>query len=324
MKRLRGDTRLPELLDYATRSCDLGRCLSYSVFAVGYEDCNIDVLADGGRVVVKVFGAHRSAGVGERTVSVIERVTAAGVAHPRLRTDDVGRALHVDPVSGHEFIVMDHVSGQNFYELGRPPDRVELRLIVEQAALIHSIDHAPPPVFDPWAIPNLGPLVRQVAGHVDPADLALVRRAVQAMERVDVTSLPRTLIHGDMTKGNLIRTDEGKIAVLDFSVANWHPRIQELAVEAANLLHGDGMPLLQRARLLVDLYQEHHALSPTERQAMDAYAFAAAAMEFLGATYERHVLGNTGAENDLVLELGRAGLHSIEAGSRRSRKATSD
>jgi len=312
MKRLRRDTRLPELLDYATHRCGLGRCLSYSFFAAGYEDCNVDVLADGGRVVVKIFAAHRSAGVGERTVTVIERATAAGVAHPRLRTDDFGRALHIDPVSGHEFIVMDHVSGQNFYDLGRPPNLAELRMIVEQAALIHSIDHAPPPVFDPWAIPNLGPLVRQVASYVDPADLALVRRAVQAMERVDVTSLPCTLIHGDMTKGNLIRTDAGTIAVLDFSVADWRPRIQELAVGAANLMHGDGMPLLLRARLMADLYHEHHALSPTERQAMGAYACAAAAMEFLGATYERHVSGNTGAENDLVLELGRAGLHSIE------------
>jgi Ser/Thr protein kinase RdoA (MazF antagonist) len=114
-----------------------------------------------------------------------------------------------------------------------------------------------------------------------------------------------------MTKGNLIRSPAGPIAVLDFSVASRFPRIQELAVVAANLLHGDeAPPLLGRVQLVADLYSEYAPLSGAERRALVPYTVAAAAMELLGAVYERHSRGNDSSETDYVMELGRAGLRA--------------
>ncbi len=46
-----------------------------------------------------------------------------------------------------------------------------------------------------------------------------------------------TLVLMRFVEGNTIKGDDGKIYIIDFSVANWYPRIQELAVMAANLLH---------------------------------------------------------------------------------------
>jgi Ser/Thr protein kinase RdoA (MazF antagonist) len=116
-----------------------------------------------------------------------------------------------------------------------------------------------------------------------------------------------------MTKGNFIRTEAGGVSVLDFSAADRFPRIQELAVIAANLMHGDGTPLLSRARIVADLYSAYQPLSQPERRALAPYTCAAAAMEFLGAVYERHVKGNDSAETDYIMGLGLAGLRAVGA-----------
>ncbi|MET9263741.1 hypothetical protein [Amycolatopsis sp. NPDC004079] len=46
------------------------------------------------------------------------------------------------------------------------------------------------------------------------------------------------LNHDDLTRGNVLLADDGTVTVLDCAVANRFPRVQEMAVVAANLTHG--------------------------------------------------------------------------------------
>lgn len=104
--------------------------------------------------------------------------------------------------------------------------------------------------------------------------------------------------------------EDGQISVLDFAVANRMPRVQELAVIAANLTHGSPQPLPQRTEILADLYS---AAAPTpldhsERAALRAFSVAAAAMELIGALAEWHLHGNHNTETAYLIQLGLAGL----------------
>ena len=40
--------------------------------------------------------------------------------------------------------------------------------------------------------------------------------------------LPKALVHGDFTKGNVLVNKEGQAFIIDFSVTNWTVRIIEL------------------------------------------------------------------------------------------------
>src|SRR5262249_56727441 len=75
-------TSLPELVAHVAAEYRLGGVVDWSVFATGYEDCNIDLRTRQARVVVKVFAAGRPAAVAGRTAGVIEAVRAAGVRPP--------------------------------------------------------------------------------------------------------------------------------------------------------------------------------------------------------------------------------------------------
>jgi Ser/Thr protein kinase RdoA (MazF antagonist) len=308
----RVSTSLPDLVAHVAADYGLGRVGDWSVLATGYEDCNVDLRAERARVVIKVFAVGRPAGIAARTAGLIEAVRQAGVRHPRLHADAAGR--HVHEYDGHQLLVMDFAPGRTFYDLGRPPDQAELARVVEQAARIHACGAHPEPVFDSWAIANLVPLAGQVGDLLDPRQRRLVDGAITQMAGVDFWSLPVTLIHADLTAGNVLLGPDGEVTVLDFALANRWPRLQELAVIAASLMHGAPGALPARLDAVARLYSAAGAspLTTAEQAALPAFGRAAAAMELLGGLNQWRQ-GNRGQETDSLIEIGTTGLVDYDA-----------
>jgi Ser/Thr protein kinase RdoA (MazF antagonist) len=307
----RVSTSLPELVEHVAAEYGLGPVGDWSVLATGYEDCNIDLRAGRTRVVIKVFAAGRPAGIAARTAGIIAAVTAAGVRHPRLHADAAGSDVH--SYDRHRLLVMDFAPGQTFYDLRRPPDEAELAKVVAQAALIHGTQTRPEPVFDSWAIANLVPLAGQVGDLLDGEQRRLVDGAIAELARVDFGSLPGALIHADLTAGNVLLGPDGEITVLDFALANRWPRLQELAVIAASLLHGSPDALPARMDKVARLYSAAgpQPLTPAEQAALPAVGRAAAAMELLGGLNQWRQ-GNRGPETDSLIEIGTTGLRDYD------------
>jgi len=304
-------TGLPELIAHVAAEYRLGGVVDWSVLPTGYEDCNIDLRTRQARVVVKVFATGRPAGIAGRTAGVIEAIRAAGVRHPRLHADTAGDAVH--SYDGHQLLVMDFAPGRTFYDLGRPPDQAELTRLVEQAVRIHACQARPGRVFDSWAIAYLAPLAGQVGDLLDAGQRRLVDGAISAMAAVGFWSLPLTLIHADLTAGNVLLGPGGELTVLDFALANRWPRLQELAVIAASLMHGSPLPLPARLDAVARLYSAAGPapLTPEEEAALPAFGRAAAAMELLGGLNQWRQ-GNRGPETDSLIDLGIAGLRDYE------------
>jgi Ser/Thr protein kinase RdoA (MazF antagonist) len=305
-------TSLPDLVAHVAADYGLGRIGDWSVLATGYEDCNIDLRAGLARVVIKVFAAGRPAGIAARTAGIIAAVREMGVRHPRLHADASGR--HVHEYDRHQLLVMDFAPGRTFYDLGRPPDQAELARVVGQAARIHACGAHPEPVFDSWAIANLVPLAGQVGDLLDARQRRLVDGAITEMARIDVASLPTRLIHADLTAGNVLLGPDGEVTVLDFALANRWPRLQELAVIAASLMHGSPGTLPARLVTVARMYSAAgpSPLTPEEEAALPAFGRAAAAMELLGGLNQWRQ-GNRGPETDLLVEIGAVGLADYDA-----------
>jgi Ser/Thr protein kinase RdoA (MazF antagonist) len=134
--------------------------------------------------------------------------------------------------------------------------------------------------------------------------------AMTHYKEIPVDELPQAFVHADFTKGNVLTDAAGQVYILDFSVSNWYPRIQEVAVVAANLLHSDAspVPLTERCQQVAAGYQAYTPLTDLERSSLYAYSLAVVASEFLGACVEIHLNGSTSAETAGWVRLGRASL----------------
>lgn len=296
---------LAPLVERVAEAYGVGTPTSHSVVEVGYEDCNVIIDTEQDRFLAKMFAKTRKPEEITRYTDIMQKVVEAGVDHPELMTAN-GNIVYVD--SGVSLVLMRFIEGKTFFELDRAPDDSERRALLEQAAKINAIDYEPPYLFDSWAIPNISEMFEKVKQYIEPDDVALVEQVIVKYRAIPVNELPHGFVHGDFTKTNILKSDHGEIYVLDFSVANRYPRLQELAVIAANLLHDNDTSLEERCRVVADEYSKFSELTEAERQHLSAYALAGVAMEFMGAHQEKFINGNDTDETDYWLNLGRAGL----------------
>lgn len=288
----------------------VGNATDFSVIEIGYEDCNVIVTTPNDKYVAKIFSKGKSTSDISRYSIIMEKAIEAGVNHPPLLKSTDG-AVYVDTeANGISMVLMQFIEGKSFIELDRVPDLRELQVILEQAVKINSINYHPPYVVDSWAIPSIHKMFERVTQFIQADDLELVKQAMAQYNNIPANKLPHAFVHGDFTKANVLKGDDGKIYILDFSVANWYPRIQELAVISANLLHdeSDSSSLRDKCKLVVEEYSKFIPLTNEERLYLYPYALAGVAMEFMGAHQEKYINGNNTEETEFWLNLGRNGL----------------
>ncbi len=304
---------LEPVIERITEAYGIGTVTGHNIVEVGYEDCNIVLETNQDKFLAKMFAKTRTLEDIARYTNTMQKVVEAGVHHPDLLTTGSGDVAYTD--SGITLVLMRFVEGKTFFELDRAPDAQERKDVVEQAARVNDIDYHPSYLFDSWAIPNIRAMFDKVRQFVEPEDLMLVEQVMAQYEAIPVNNLPHSFVHGDFTKANVLKGNDGKVYILDFSVANWYPRIQELAVIAANLLHdnNDTSSLDEKCSQIADEYSHFKPLTPDERQYLPAYALAGVAMEFMGAHQEKHINGNDTQETDYWLKLGREGLRKTLA-----------
>lgn len=312
MDRLNYSGDLSPVVDRLCMVYGVGKPINFSIVEVGYEDCNVVINTPGQKYLAKIFSNVRSPEDISRYGTIMQKVVDAGVNHPALKKTSDGNVVYVDTKSnGLSLVLMSFIEGKTFLDLNRAPSDEELKAVLEQAAKINSIDYHPPYLFDSWAIPNIKTMYDRVKQFIEPDDLKLVEQAMAKYAEIPVDKLPQCFVHGDFTKANIIKGDDGKIYILDFSVANWYPRIQELAVITANLLHDEkssDLSLRDKSEIVGREYSKLKSLTKDERQYLYPYSLAGAAMEFMGSHQERYINGNDTEETQYWLDLGRQGL----------------
>lgn len=309
--RLNFAGRLDPVVNRLCVAYGVGDPVNFSVIDVGYEDCNVVITAPKDKYVAKIFSKGRTPQDIARYSNIMEKAVEAGVNHPPLIRTTSGNVVYTDSQANSlSMVLMEFVEGKSFLELNRAPDAEELQKVLEQAAKVNRIDHHPPYLFDSWAIPNIQVMFDKVKAYIKPEDIALVQQAMARYTTIPVNDLPHCFVHGDFTKANVLKGDNGTIYILDFSVANWYPRIQELAVITANLLHDSDNPmsLRDKSELASEEYNRLTPLTTEEQHYLYDYALAGVAMEFLGAHQEKYINGNDTEETEYWLNLGREGL----------------
>lgn len=130
---------------------------------------------------------------------------------------------------------MDYINGQNLFELKTALTDTEMKFLIKQAALINKIKIKPSLVYDHWAITNFLEQYAKKEKYLDRQDNKLIAPLVKIFEELSIETLPHCFVHGDITKTNTLKDTNGRLYIIDFAVANYYPRIQELAVLLCDL-----------------------------------------------------------------------------------------
>jgi len=310
-KRIQYRGNLKVLFKKVCTDYNLGTYSSHDIITVGYEDLNIILTTDKDKYFIKVFADFRTVEDCKRYVEIMQKAIEAGVQHPTLYKSQQGYLYEASIDSTNvRLCVLQFVEGQSFYSLQEQPTIDELRVLSQQAAIINQMEVKPEPVYDSWAVVNFVSEFDKKKQYLSEEDLAMVEPLVEQFRSIDLEKLPHCFVHGDIIKTNVMRSTEGKLYILDFSVANYYPRIQELAVLFCDLFFNEKDPnnFKECYELGKSEYQKYVKLTDEEIKLLPLYVKAAHAMHIICPNFEREVNENNSKENDLWLELGRLGL----------------
>lgn len=297
-------------LTAAADTLKLGDYESHDVILVGYEDLNVRMqTSNDSTFFVKFFSKERTDKECERYVSVIRTVTEGGIHHPALYS--MGDSSILRPAdTGLRLIVMEWLEDKYRFDTNPVTDEDRL-LLIEQAVKINQLNveiAGGDFVYDSWSISSFPAEFKEWNHILTPEDRALIEPVLLDYQTIEVESLPKAFVHGDLIRTNIIRNENG-LFVFDFSVSNIYPRVQELAVLLCDVFF-DASSESESKRLynlLVTEYQKYLPLSEAELSALSTFTRVAHAMHILGAARDKHQ-GGGGEENDMWWNLGRAGL----------------
>jgi Ser/Thr protein kinase RdoA (MazF antagonist) len=306
-KRINYQGYLKPLLQKVCSDFNLGKYHSFEIIPIGYEDFNLKLITSKGTFFVKIFASTRSEEECERYVEVINQTLSNGVTEPKLYKHN---QEFLYKMGNDRLIVIEYIEGKTYYELQTIPADEEIKFIVEHAALINKTKLKPSFVYDHWAITNILKEYAEKGKYLSAPNNELIKPLVDLFGSLNINNLPHSLVHGDITKTNVMKSANGNIYILDFAVANYYPRIQELAVLLCDLFFNPNKTtnFTKTYDFILSEYQKYIQLTPTEIKLLPSFVKLAHAMHILLANYEKVANNNSSAENEYFLNIGRLGL----------------
>ena len=294
---------------------NFGQYENHQVVPVGYEDFNVIVTTEKGKYFLKFFATFRDDSECQKYVDLMLKVIEVGVRHPKLYKSSQWYLYQKTFGSAKvRLCAMEFIDGQSLYDTNAKVSQDEARFLVHQAALINQLQIAPRKIYDSWAIVNFLKEYQEKKQFLDPADDQLIAPLTKQFEKLELAKLPHCLVHGDIIKTNVMKNRAGELYIIDFSVSNFYPRIQELAVLFCNILFDEDQPQDFPAFYTSALqeYQRSIKLTDAELKALPLFVHVAHAMHALCATYEKKAKGNTSPENEYWIKMGQRGLHGLK------------
>lgn len=308
-KRIDYQGDLQKLFQRVSEDYNFGKLISYTVLLQGYEDFNTIINTEKGKYFVKIFAKFRNKEDVQQYVNIMHTAVNNGVSHPKLITSSTGYLYTVtfDKVD-IRLAVMEYIDGKDFFLLKEKPTYQEMKFLAHQAARINMLNIRPKFVYDSWAIPNLLNEYKKTKEYLNKNDRAIIEPLVKQFSSLHLDTLPHAFVHGDIIATNTIRSNNGTVYIIDFAVANWYPRIQELAILLCDLFFvKDTGKYLANYNLALQEYQKVITLEQAELNILPTYIKLAHAMHIIPATREK-INGNTLPENNFWLQSGQDGI----------------
>ena len=114
--------------------------------------------------------------------------------------------------------------------------------LARQAAIINQLDEKPHQIYDSWAVVNFVTEFDKKKQFLTKKDIEIIAPIKEKFQNKNLNQLPLCFVHGDIIRTNVMRDMDGKLYILDFSVANIYPRIQELAVLFCDIFFNEKNP----------------------------------------------------------------------------------
>ena len=308
-KRINLNTDLENISKQICNYYNLGDFISNELITIGYEDYNYYLITSSGKYCVKIFNKNRTFEEIKLYLDKIRVVASSEISSPKPLTVNGDIYLEFDYENNHYCLcVFEYINGKNYFEMKEKPKSSILKELAKQTALINNLDIKPVFLYDSWAIINFEKeylLKRQYLPekYKNEFDELLIQ-----FKNIDFEKLPKAFVHGDIISTNVMLDVNSKIWILDFAVANYLPRIIDLAVASCSMCLDEHSKdhTYENIKLFLSEYDKYNKLTEYELKVFSIFFKLANAMHILQTHFIIQTEGNS-EENQYWLNEGVVG-----------------
>jgi Ser/Thr protein kinase RdoA (MazF antagonist) len=299
--------------DNICKDFSLGNFIDFKIVLNGYEDLNVILTASENQFFVKIFKKTRTEKECVILTDINLQMIANGVNCAKLYPYGKDKYLyHYEQDDSDIFlIVQEFIRGENFYLRNSTPNDDEIAMIIRQISKIQKIkDVKKEYIYDSWYLGNIKEEFEIKKGVLLRNETTILLKIIAIFDRIDFDELPKSFIHGDLTKENVIKDENGKIWFIDFSVSNIYPRILELVIINTHLIidYADPGKTYANRNLAVREYEKYFDLAPLEKNSLADLELIAYGIEYLTSIYELRKAKNDSDENMFYIRSSIRGL----------------
>ncbi len=168
------------------------------------------------------------------------------------------------------------------YIEGQVFECLDTKMLTQFGAEAAKLNQIPTPNYLPKEHPYGRSLFPQVMGlNIDKKYESWLKKQMNDLERDISPDLPRALIHGDLFYDNLLFENTKFNAIIDFEEACHYYRVFELGMAIIGSCVKDTLVDFEKARALVQGYQQISQLEPIEKDSLQMFVqYAATATSY--------------------------------------------
>lgn len=249
--------------------CGIEDYVSSQIVEVGYEDFNFIIKTKTQKLFVKIFHKGRTSRDCSNYTDRINLSNKIDINTPKTIIFD---SIRIDD-KDLKFVIFEYINGKSFLDLKEMPTETEIKEIIRQMANIHRAELKSDFIYDTWTITNFTNEFNNKGECLDEQYYNRFKDLSDKLQKVDLSKLPHSFVHGDIISSNVIKDKNDKLWIIDFAVSNYLPRIIDLVVTGDNLCLDPNSRenTMKNFKLIISEYEKYNKLTDYEKEIMPLF-----------------------------------------------------
>ena len=263
-ERIDVKSSLSEIAREMCLKCGIDDYVSSQIVEVGYEDFNFIIETKTQKFFAKIFHKGRTS---KDCSNYMDRIKLSNTIDINTLKTIMFDSIRIDD-KDLKFVVFEYINGKSFLDLEEMPTETEIKEIIRQMANIHRAELKSDFIYDTWTITNFTNEFNNKGKCLDEQYYNRFKDLSDKLQKVDLSKLPHSFVHGDIISSNVIKDENDKLWIIDFAVSNYLPRIIDLVVTGDNLCLDPNSRenTMKNFKLIIDEYEKYNKLTDYEKQ----------------------------------------------------------
>lgn len=177
---------------------------------------------------------------------------------------------------------MEYIEGQDLYSLNESITINQVDNLIEMMKQVHQIPNRIKCIYDDYHIHHFHKTYNICFPYLEDEWKRIGENLKKDYDKIDFTKMPKSFIHGDLHKGNIMKDKQGKLYLIDFASCGYSYRIVDVVEFINNTLIDYREPEMSRQRM--NYFLTHYdKLTDYEKKSlkvlMKCYAFISIALK---------------------------------------------